>query len=317
MKDVCGVFYNDQLHIGGGCTGNPKADAMVYAYSPNVDMWKVLPPCPLKWFAMATWNQQLVVIGGKELTNAHKTTVKELTNAHKTTMTNKVASWEKGEWGFSLPPMLIARVSPTVVSYGGYLAVAGGRRGYMGYSVEVLDHTTMQWGQLPAVPINTFPHTSAVCGSKFYLMHQKSGKILYADIPTLVTQKRAQDAINESNSLEDLNESDIRDGKIPPIWQNIPKPPVSPLRIASVGGYLAVFSHGSSGEGNMVIHTYFPETSSWYQVGKFPEVMSNISCFTSPEKKLYIAGGNTINSQYSQKMFQATMISSSKAPSVS
>lgn len=305
MKDICGVFYNKQLHIGGGCTGNPKADAMIYAYSPDVDMWKVLPPCPLKWFAMATWNKQLVLVGGKEMNNAKKAIA-----------TNKVAVWEKSNWEFAIPPMQIARVSPMAVSYGKYLAIAGGRRGYLGYSVEVLDAGTMQWVQVPAIPIAVFPHTSAVCGNKLYLMHQKSAKILHTDIPVFVKQKKV-DAIIDSNSLEDLSDSsestspELYDSEIPSIWQPIPKPPVFPLRIASVGGYLAVFSH-HSGEGSMAIHTYFPETNSWYQVGKFPEVTSNISCFTSDDKKLYIAGGDTINSQYSQKMFQAAMTPSSK-----
>lgn len=304
MKDVCGAFYNKQLHIGGGCTGNPKADSMLYAYSPDVDMWKVLPPSPLKWFAMATWNKKLVLIGGKELGSAEK-------------MTNKVAVWEKSKWEFSLPPMLIARVSPTAVSHGRYLAVAGGRRGYLGCSVEVLDSSSMQWSRIPAVPINALPHTSAVCSNKLYLMHQKTGKILYADIPTFVKQKR-EDFIPDSSSLEDLSDSgesvssDIYDNEITAIWQPIPKPPVLPLRIASVGGYLAVFSHGNSGEGNLAVHAYFPETNSWYQVGKFPEATSNISCFTSPDSKLYIAGGDSIKSQYSQKMFQAAMTPSSK-----
>lgn len=306
LKDACGVFYNNQLHIGGGSTGSPKADSMLYAYSPDVDMWKVLPPCPLKWFAMTTWNQQLVLIGGKEAAESSE---------HKTAMTNKIAVWGKSKWEFTLPAMLIARVSPTAVSYGQYLAIAGGRRGYLGYSVEVLDSTCMQWGRISSTPINAFPHTSTVCANKLYLLDQRSGKILHTDIPTFVKQKR--DA--ESNSYEELSDSnesleldsyEVADSSI---WQPIPKPPVSPLRIASVGGYLTVFSHGNSGEGNLAVHAYFPETNSWYQIGKFPEVTTNISCFTTPDNKLYIAGGNSINSQYSQKMFQAAMSASSKS----
>ena len=114
MKDACGVFYKKQLHIGGGCTGNPKADSMIYAYSPDVDMWKVLPPCPLKWFAMAAWNKQLVLIGGKEVGGESQT--------QQSAMTTKLAVWQSGEWEFSLPPMQVARVSPTAVSHGRHLA---------------------------------------------------------------------------------------------------------------------------------------------------------------------------------------------------
>ena len=73
---------------------------MVYAYSPGVDMWKVLPPSPLKWFSMAAWNNELVLIGGKE------------ESTKQPTMTNKLAVWKNNKWEFSLPPMSIARLSP-------------------------------------------------------------------------------------------------------------------------------------------------------------------------------------------------------------
>lgn len=304
MKDACGVFYNNQLYVGGGCTGSPKADSILYAYSSDMDIWKVLPPCPLKWFAMAAWNNQLVLIGGKEIKIEH---------TKKTSMTNKVLVWEKGKWKFSLPPMLLARVSPTALSHRKYLAVVGGRRGYLGHDVEVLDSSSMEWHRIPSVPIIALPHTTAVCGNHFYLMHQKSGKILHTDIPTFVKQKREELKVDTS-SLEEPSDSgestslDIYENEISSIWHAISKPPVSPLRLASVGGYLTVFSHGTSGEGNLAVHAFFPETNSWYPIGKFPGVSSSISCLTSSENKLYIIGGNSINSQYSQKIFQAAMV---------
>ena len=301
MKDARGVFYNGQLHIGGGCTGNPKADSMVYAYSPDVDIWKVLPPSPLKWFAMAMWNKQLILIGGKELGGAQKPT-----------MTNKLGTWQSGKWEFSLPAMLVARVSPMALSQGRYLAVAGGRRGYLGYSVEVLESTNMTWHHVPSVPISTLPHTTAVCSNKLYLLHQKSGKILHTDVSVFVKQKK-DDTSTDGNSLGDMSDSgesassDLYENEISSIWQPVPKPPVSALRIASIAGYLTVFSHGNSGDGNLLLHSYFPETNTWYQVGKFPGASSNISCFSSPDKKLYVTGGDSINSQYSQKIFQMSI----------
>lgn len=301
MKDACGVFFKNQLHIGGGCTGNPKADSMVYAYSPDVDMWKVLPPCPLKWFSMTTWNKQLILIGGKEPGDTQKPT-----------MTNKLATWQSGNWEFTLPPMQVARVSPMAIPHGRYLAVAGGRRGYLGYSTEVLESTSMTWSHVPSVPISTRPHTTAMCSNKLYLLHQKSGKILHTDVSMFVKQKK-EDLNIDGNSLGDMSDSgesvssDLYESELSSIWTPVPKPPVSALRIASVGGYLTVFSHGNSGEGNLAVHSYFPETNTWYQVGKFPGASSSISCFTSPDKKLYITGGHSINSQYSQKIFQASM----------
>ena len=310
MKNAFGVFYNGQLHVGGGCTGNPRADSTVYAYSPDVDMWKVLPPCPVKWFGMTVWNDQLVLLGGKE------------ENSKKAVMTNKLVTWENGKWEFSLPPMLVARVSPIAMSYEKYqpkyLVVAGGRRGYLGYSVEVLDSTSMQWHHMPSLPISCQPHTTMVCGNHLYLMQQKMGKILHTDIANFMKQK--EEFKTESMSMEDLSDSgeshsgesissDSYETEVSPIWQQIPKPPVQPLRITTVGGYVVVFSHGSSGDGNFTVHAYFPETNSWYQIGKLPGISSSmsISCIASPEKKLYIIGGDSIHTQYSQKIIRVAI----------
>lgn len=302
MKDANGTFFNNQLHVGGGCTGNPKADSMVYAYSPDVDMWKVLPPCPLKWFGMTTWNKQLVLVGGREPVDGRA--------RDKACMTNKLASWGSGRWEFPLPPMQVARVSPMAVGHGRYLAVTGGRRGYLGYSAEVLDSASMTWSQVASLPISALPHTSTLCGGRLYLMHLKSGKILQTDVGTFVRQKEETGNSLGAGDMSDSGESvssDLLESEIPSIWQPVPKPPVPALRIASVGGYVSVFSHGSSGEGNMVVHSFFPETNSWYQVGKFPGASSNLACFTSPDGRLYAVGGDGINSQYSQKIFQASL----------
>ena len=298
MKGACGVFHDNQLLIGGGCTGNSKADSRLYAYSPDVDMWKVLPPSPLKWFGMVEWKGQLVLIGGKDAGR---------TDDH--ILSNKLAVWERGKWQFSLPAMPIPRVSPTAVSHGKYLAVTGGRRGYLGCCVDTLDADSMQWHRLPSVPINTLPHTTAVCNNKIYLLHQRSGKILHTDLQTFLEQK-SEDTKPDQSSLEeqsDSGESDLFDLDSSLIWKPILKPPVPPLQMASIGGHIAIFSHGTSGEGHLAVHAFFPETNSWYMIGKFPALTPTISCITSPKKQMYVAGGELISSQYSQKMFQAVM----------
>ncbi len=300
MVNVCGVFYKNQLHVGGGCTGSPKANSTIYAYSPDVDMWKVLPSCSLKWFAMAVWKKELVLIGGKEGC------------VEKLVMTDKLAVWNNNKWEYTLPPMKIARVFPVVLVHGNYLVVTGGRRGHLGYTVEVLNSATMQWHCLPSLPINCFPHNTTVCGGHFYMMNQKTGKIVHADISVIMAQK--EDSKLERRSPDELSDgssdsvpSDVSDNEAGSLWCPIPKAPVTPLRMTTIGGYVVVFSHGNSGDGNLIIHAYFPETDSWSEIGKFPGVNSSISCISSPEKQLYILGGDAINSKYSQKIFHAKM----------
>lgn len=299
MSSAYGVFYHNQLHLGGH-TSNAKADSILYAYSPDIDIWKVLPSCPLKWFAMAVWRDQLILLGGKEA------------NSKKSAMTNKVVVWEDGKWEPSLPPMLIARVSPIVVVHGTYLAVAGGRRGYLGGSVEVLESSTLQWSAVSPLPMNCFLHTATVCDDHLYLLDLKTGRILQANISAFVRQEEETTLITDSSLLDESSElesvySEMNETEVGSIWRPLPRSPVTPLRLTTVGGYIVVFSHGNSGEGNLTVHGYFPETNSWYLMGKLPAVTSSTACVTCPEKQLYLAGGDCINSQYSQKLYQATL----------
>ena len=294
MSSVQGVVYHNKLYLGGH-TSSAKADSMLYAYCPDIDIWKVFPPCPLKWFGMAVWRDQLILLGGKEA------------NSKKSAITNKLVVWEDGKWVYSLPPMLIARVSPLVVVHENHLALAGG--GHLGRSVEVLESSTMQWCRVSSLPINCFPHLSTVCGDHLYLLHPETGRILQAHVPTFVRQKEEY-PITDSSSFASKDESmssETRDIiEAGSMWRQLPRPPVVPLRLTTVGGYIVVFSHGNRKE-DLAVDGYFPETNSWCLMGRLPATMSSAACISSPEKQLYIAGGDSINPQFSQKLYQATL----------
>lgn len=298
MSGARGVFYHNQLYLGGH-TSSVKTDSTLYAYCPDIDIWKVLSPCPLAWFAMAVWRDQLILLGGKEA------------NSEGSAMTNKVFVWEDGKWEPTLPPMLIARVSPLAVVHKNYLAVAGGGKGCLGESVEVLESSTLQWSTVSSLPMNCFSHTSTVCGSDLYLLHLDTGRILQASVPAFVSQREEPHLVTESSLLTSEDESaslDMRDIEAGSIWRQLPRPPVMPLRLTNLGGYIVVFSpsHGSSEE-DMVVHGYFPETNSWCSVGRLPATTSSAACVPAPDNKLYVAGGGSSNSQYSQKLYQASV----------
>ena len=291
-----GVFYHNQLYLGGQ-TNNSKTDSMLYVYCPDIDIWKVLPPSPLKWFAMAVWRDQLVLLGGKEA------------NSKTSTLSNKVVVWEGGQWEPSLPPMLNARVSPLVMAHENYLALAGGRNDLLGRSVEVLESNRLQWCTVSSLPMNCYLHTSAKCGHYIYLLHLRTGRILQATISAFVTQKEEACLMRDSSSLAVETESissEMGDFETGSIWSPIPKPPVIPLRLTTVGGYIVVFCRENKDE-DFTVHGYFPETHSWCLVGRLPAVSSSAACITSPEKELFIAGGDSSSSKYSHKLYQATI----------
>ena len=232
----------------------------------------------------------------------------------KAAVTRKVIVWKDGKWVAALPPMIIPRVSPTVVADGHYLAVTGGRKGYLGKSIEVLDSKALQWYMVPSLPIQSLPHTFAICNNMLYLLHSESGRIIQASVSTFLRQKEENSNSDTSFLLEESSEvssinSEDDEMDVGTIWSSVPKPPIKPLRIASIGGYIVVFSPSSS-QGSMDIHGYFPETDSWWLVGTTPTLPSSTTCVCSPHKQLYLVGGASGSSQFSQKLYQAAFTKS-------
>ena len=63
MHNARTVLLNNKVYIGGGVSDNKS---IIQVYTPEGDDWAQLPPCPVKQFAMAAVNDQLVLAGGSE-----------------------------------------------------------------------------------------------------------------------------------------------------------------------------------------------------------------------------------------------------------
>ena len=191
MKGAQAVFFNDHLYIGGGYTGCSANDSTVFRFHPPSNNWEQLPTCPVKWFGMAVFNQQLVLVGGREI------------GSRKYKSSNRIVSWNEvnQSWAFSLPPMTFARASPIVFGYHGYLVVAGGEKGSLDYCVEVLDPVAKRWVIAPSLPATCSPLTSAVSGDSWYLLHDNC--LLSADIEEIVLQAMASSECQDKLPLQE------------------------------------------------------------------------------------------------------------------
>ncbi len=61
---ACAVVLNGKVYVGGGDAVKDEDNFFIQVYAPERNGWSRLPKCPVKWFAMAVVNQQLVVVGG-------------------------------------------------------------------------------------------------------------------------------------------------------------------------------------------------------------------------------------------------------------
>ena len=103
------------VYVGGGYTVFDRGwrhDARLYSFRPRVDKtWRVIDT-PTFWYALAELNTRLLLVGGREYPS-HETT-------------NKIFTLRDGQFVETLPPMREKRSSPSAVSNGSILAVAGG-----------------------------------------------------------------------------------------------------------------------------------------------------------------------------------------------
>lgn len=296
MKNPQGVFINDTLYLGGGFTGTTKTDTVIYSYNFTSDFraWVLLPPPPemLKWSALATFRNKLVLLGGKEISRTWQKIY-----------TNKVAVWDVKTqvWDGSIPPMNVPRMSPVVINHSGCLIVAGGKKGSLDYQAEVLDTTatTLHWVCSPTLPLPCHKHTSTVAGSVWYLVDQLKGDVLYMDISAYVKQ-----TISNTTRVHQSRDSSTSCG-----WKKlVNSPPAIPFKISSVNSQLVAFSDN---QGRLSLHM-LQEDGIWSRVTghQLPLILSTALVLNSEVEcsVLLVLGGE--NSQgYSDKTHKLTLVS--------
>ena len=85
------VRIGDYVYVGGG--NRMGRDQTVYQYTISRDLWTPLPDCPTYHHSLATWNDELIALGGKISLN----------------ITNMVLTFRDNTWKRILPPMPTAR----------------------------------------------------------------------------------------------------------------------------------------------------------------------------------------------------------------
>ncbi len=110
------VVIGDTVYVGGGSAVNGRDKCTVMKL--EQDQWTKLPEYTAMWFAMTSFANQLVLVGGYDPRNNKPT--------------NQLAVFESGEWPHPYPPMNIARSHSTAVSFNNHIIIAGGHddKGY-------------------------------------------------------------------------------------------------------------------------------------------------------------------------------------------
>ena len=282
--------------MGGGYTGHAHSEMTVYEYDPNFDLWAELPVSPMRWFGMAEYKGQLVLVGGKDL---------EAGRGMK--MTNRIAVFDDDEsrWLHPYQPMSAARSQPVVFGHAHLLVVAGGRKGVLDFNVEVFNGH--QWMSAPPLPVPCSPLTSLLHADHWYLLGGRTVSSIYC-----LALKSYLHPLLQPAELP-ASQTHLSSGSSSIKWEELAPPPFLVSRIMSLGRYVAVFPPATSEErgGGSGVQLHLSLKEGWVLGGSVPLVCSSSSTLLLPRGELLLLGGDVGGLHYSNKVYRVSLGSAS------
>ena len=272
MSDAFSVYLNGTLYVGGGLTENEpgcRAEASLYSFTPGVDTTWTVTDTPTYWYTLVAHDSELLLVGGYEYPTEE--------------ITNKVFKMRDGEFVEALPPMKERRESPSAVSSGCALVVAGGEdtSGALS-SVEVFKDG--QWTTAPSLPSADYDVMSALHGDQWYLI-TCLGKVFRTSLQSLIS------GFDQSP------------------WETLPDVPNSWSAAAFCSGRLLSIGGGDDRNPTTAISAFSSTTSTqlWEHVTDMPVSLTRSSAVVLPTEELLVIGGRDIHGNCSDKVIRAIL----------
>ena len=282
------MVMGESVYVGGGGTAY-----MIFQYSWKRGAWSTLPECPVRWFGLTQFMDQLTTVGGSDRTGSKTGHVYQFVSKSR-------------RWQVSLPPMPTARSSMTVItcpkSYlkAPAIAVFGGMSdGVELNTVEVFCHSTSQWHTAEPLPTPLHGLSSATVGDIAYLLGGGAGLLGGGDT--------GRSGIKHcfSVSLDSLfvkatspGASQSQHGSL---WTAVSDTPLAHSSAASLGGSLLSIGgrDGSSGPSTAAVHL-LTSSGSWERLrgGDLPKPRSRSAAVFLPSGELMVVGGRSKELSY-------------------
>ena len=241
------VVIQHQVYIGGSVAGNKRDLHLVFRYDPKQDTWELLSACPVRFFGMSHFKENLVTVGGKHQDGS---------------ITGKVYRYviKDNVWKEFLQPMQIPRAAPSVVSTSTALVACGGAQGSdpLGCTfVEVFSAATSQWHLTDPLPMPCHFMSVAMISDRCYLLGGRGGaenddinSVFCAPISSLLHNAAPKSRPRTSTVT---------------VWEKLADTPLKRSTAASLSGCLLAMG-GYDNKKSQAIHVYLPCTSSWVRM---------------------------------------------------
>ena len=266
------AMLKEKVYIGGGYALFNIEMQIVLVYDPKQDSYDTLPPYTFKSFSMAVVNNQLVLVGGRDVQTSR--------------LTNQLGVWneQSKRWTHPLPLMTRACRSPSVATHNNrWLVVMGGYDDKTQISrVEILDTDSTQWYHAASLPQPLSSALPAIIGNMCYLLGgiTKGGgskKVFSVCLDDLISQAVSQPASASAPPT-------------PSPWQSLPDTPLGRSTALAFNGALLAIGGGDYPESTAIYH-YQPSSRSWIEAGELPTKRCHCTCTVLPSGDLYVAGG--------------------------
>ncbi len=294
------VVLNGKVYIGGGYAGSDKDKFIIQVYTPESDGWRGLPECPVRRFAIAVLNQQLVLVGGVSGYSIQSTILVLVGGFSRGYGESTVLVWDSTSqrWTTPYPNMPTARYSPAAIGYQQFLVVASGSVGRSSLkTVEILNSSTKQWSTASSLPIGCFGLTPALVGDTLYLLggwseqsdsSRSSNKQMFSiSLPALISH-----ATSTSRAP-------------PPTWEVTDTDHPHSTAVSLHNSLLAVGGKDEQDRRSSAIRLYNPQTRLWAKVGDVPAALSRCSCTVLSSGELLVLGGDGEGGRYISKLYIA------------
>lgn len=296
------MWLNGRVYVGGGVTlktyksgTNRKSfrdAARLYTYIPEADEWTEHINTPAYYFALTTYNSQLVIASGCEYK-------RDKVGPH----TNKVWTLKaKNDWQNIIPPMKTERHSATGVSSGEYLVIAGGLgiKGIPLNSVEI--YNGHQWAPADQLPRACWHMKSVIFKGCLYLMGgvKQGQKVFFIEMEHLIA--------NCTPIVESTSSSEPADST----WKKITSIPLERSSLATFGGCLVAIGGGDLFSPTSKMYAYAPGPAAniqlWIHIGSgdLPTNLIGVSTVSLPSGDLMAFGGE-IGLEWSNRVFRASL----------
>ena len=263
------IVFKGKVYIGGGGSASNTQMQTVMVYDPQQDSFDTLPPYTYMLFSMAVVNNQLVLVGGRDVQTGM--------------VTNKLGVWNEQSktWTHPLPPMTTACSSPSVVVYENkWLIIIGGSDGRTLSGVEILDTTgSGQWYLAALLPLPCCRASTVTIGNTCYLVGGystggPSKKVYSVCLDDLISQDVPQAAGTSAPST-------------PSSWTTMPDIPLADSTALCLNG--ALMTVGGS-ERSTTIYHYQPSTRMWIKAGELPAGRLRCACTVLRSGELFVTG---------------------------